>query len=225
MDSATVPGMDSKQRGSSFLSHTGGKSPQPRPRTKNQEKSGIVKNQKNYVIASSFADPADIRRFRACKATGKSDRECFKVGDNGIGCWGDDTTQDKPMVALPPEDWKPLGNRARGALVLVIAGKRTVLAELRDTMPRKANIKNGCGIDLNPAACEALGYEPPVKIAVTWQWVEEFGSKQSDKTPENQRSEKPATSNKTPETTPAETFADSIANLFEWLLSGIRRKK
>ena len=52
------------------------------------------------VHASSFADPADVRRFRACKAAGKSDQECFKVGDNGVGCWGDDTTTAVPMLSL-----------------------------------------------------------------------------------------------------------------------------
>jgi len=40
------------------------------------------------VIASSFADPADVRAFKRCKAQGKTDQECFRVGDNGVGCWG-----------------------------------------------------------------------------------------------------------------------------------------
>ena len=123
------------------------------------------------VNASSFADPADVRRFRACKATGKSDQECFKLGDNGIGCWGDDTTAEVPMCALPPEDWKPLGPKARGAKVIVNANGREVTCELRDTMPRKANIKNGAGIDLNPAAVAALGLHPPIMIPATWHWA------------------------------------------------------
>ena len=125
----------------------------------------------NHVKASSFADPADVAAFRRCKASGKSDQECFKVGDNGIGCWGDDTTADKPMCALPPEDWKPLGAKARGALVLVKANGREVVCELRDTMPQKANIKNGAGIDLNPAAVKALGLRQPIMVAATWEWV------------------------------------------------------
>lgn len=123
------------------------------------------------VKASSFADPADVAAFHACKATGKSDRECFAVGDNGVGCWGDDTTGPVPMCALPPEDWKPLGTKARGARVLVKANGREVVCELRDTMPRRANIKNGAGIDLNPAACAALGLRPPVMVAATWEWA------------------------------------------------------
>ncbi len=135
------------------------------------------------VKASSFADPADIMAFKRCKAQGKSDRECFKVGDNGIGTpnlgepdssgrlIGVDTTQPVPMCALPPEDWLPLGGNARGAKVRVEANGKSVICELRDTMPRKANIKNGAGIDLNPAAGAALMLTPPFMVSATWQWA------------------------------------------------------
>lgn len=123
------------------------------------------------VLASSFADPADVASFRRCKARGGSDNECFKVGDNGIGCWNDDTTVDVPMCALPPEDWKPFGAAARGKKVLVSVGGRKVTCELRDTMPRKANITNGAGIDLNAAAWRRLGHEPPVLLRATWAWA------------------------------------------------------
>lgn len=44
--------------------------------------------------ASSFADPADVRAFERCKAEGKSDQACFRVGDNGIGQFGKITAQD-----------------------------------------------------------------------------------------------------------------------------------
>lgn len=125
----------------------------------------------HHVMASSFADPADVRAFRRCKANGGTDNECFKVGDNGLGKWGDDTTANKPMCALPPEDWKPLGSRARGALVIVAANGKEVLCELRDTMPRRENIKNGAGIDLNPAAVAALGLTPPIMTRATWRWA------------------------------------------------------
>lgn len=125
----------------------------------------------HQVMATSFADPIDIWLFKVCKKKGKTDRQCFKVGDNGIGCWGDDTTADRPMCALPPEDWKPLGKAARGALVEVTAKGRTVVCELRDTMPSKANVENGAGIDLNPAACKALGLKPPIKVRALWRWA------------------------------------------------------
>lgn len=132
------------------------------------------------VWATSFADPKDVIAFKKCKATGKTDKQCFAVGDNGIGTprlgegsprKGVDTTQNRPMCALPPDDWEPLGEQAPGALVLVEYKDRSVVCELRDTMPRKASIKNGAGIDLNPAACRALGLKPPVKVEVTWRWA------------------------------------------------------
>lgn len=125
----------------------------------------------HQVIATSFADPADIAAFRRCKAKGYSDKYCFRFGDNGIGCWGDNTTEDRPMCALPRDDWEEFGDSARGRLVLVTVGKESVVCELRDTMPRKRNITNGAGIDLNPRACKALGLDPPVRTEATWRWL------------------------------------------------------
>lgn len=122
------------------------------------------------VLASSFADPADVASFKRCKAKGGTDQQCFKVGDNGIGRWGDDTTTDVPMCALPPEDWDALPT-PRGMKVLVICGDKRVVCELRDTMPHRANIKNGAGIDLNEAAWKVLGHKPPVLLPAVWLWV------------------------------------------------------
>lgn len=130
----------------------------------------VGQNEWHRVKASSFADPADIRAFKRCKSQGKSDQECFKVGDNGIGKWGDDTTVNKPMCALPPDDWENLP-KPRGAKVEVNYGSTTIVCELRDTMPRKKNIKNGAGIDLNPAACSSLGLTPPIMISAAWRWA------------------------------------------------------
>lgn len=124
------------------------------------------------VLASSFADPADIRAFRACKAKGGTDQECFKVGDNGVGKWGDYTGEGSgPSCALPPEDWEPFGFAARGRLVRVKANGREAVVALKDTMPRLANIKNGAGIDLNPDAAAALGLKPPFIVPATWEWA------------------------------------------------------
>lgn len=129
------------------------------------------------VMASSFADPADVAAFRRCKATGKTDQQCFKVGDNGIGTpalgengRGVDTTAPVPMCALPPDDWKPVKN-PQGKKVIVRCEGKTVICELRDTMPRKANIQNGAGIDLNEAAWKVLGFKPPQMRRATWQWA------------------------------------------------------
>lgn len=121
-------------------------------------------------LASSFADPADIKAFKKCKATGKSDKACFAVGDNGRGKWGADTTADVPMCALPPEDWAHLA-RPAGALVEVLVRGRTVICQLQDTMPARKNIKNGAVIDLNATAWRALGFEPPVMEPCGWRWV------------------------------------------------------
>ncbi len=123
------------------------------------------------VKASTFADPADIAAFRRCKASGKTDMQCFAVGDNGIGAWGHDTAQDHtPMVALPREVWKRAG-KTGGAKVQVRYYGRTVNAILGDTMPSLANIRNDAGIDLNPATCLALGITAPYLGAdVSWRW-------------------------------------------------------
>ena len=122
------------------------------------------------VHASSFADPADIAAFRRCKAKGMTDQEAFKYGDNGIGKWGDDTTTPVPMCALPPEDWTEL-THPRGAKVKVTIKGVSVICELRDTMPRKKNIRNGAGIDLNFAACHDFGLHPPIMVDAEWEFV------------------------------------------------------
>lgn len=126
----------------------------------------------HHVKASSFADPADVRAFERCKAAGNSDQFCFTKGDNGIGKWGDSTKQGSgPSVALPPEDWQQFGGTARRKKVLVTHKDKSVVAELKDTLPHKANITNGAGIDLNPDTAAALGLTPPFMVDATWQWV------------------------------------------------------
>lgn len=126
------------------------------------------------VKASSFADPADVRAFKKCKDQGKSDQECFKVGDNGIGftglpCWRDDV----PYVALPREIWlNRFGNKASasGAKVLIRFRGVVFQAQLGDTMPSLKNIKNGAGIDLNPGCAKIMGIKPPFMVEVEWAW-------------------------------------------------------
>jgi hypothetical protein len=103
------------------------------------------------------------------KKRGYSDRRAFRYGDNGIGYWGDRTTGKTPMVALPREDWQHLLS-PRHTPILVKANERVIHALLADTMPRKRNIKNGAGLDLNPAACRALGLRPPVMARAEWSW-------------------------------------------------------
>jgi hypothetical protein len=83
------------------------------------------------VVASSFADLEDVAAFKRAIAQGKTEQEAFKVGDNGIGLWGDTTARDDvPMCALPPEDWMAkwgAGNNARGKKVAVTFDGKTVI--------------------------------------------------------------------------------------------------
>jgi hypothetical protein len=128
------------------------------------------------VIASTFADPTDVKAYRDAIAAGDTPEEALKVGDNGIGCWGDDTTSDVvPMCALPPEDWEAKwgrGNAARGAKVAVTYLGVKVIGELRDTMPNKWHRHNGAGIDLNPGFCKAFGLAPGFLLPdFEWEWA------------------------------------------------------
>lgn len=123
--------------------------------------------------ASSFADPADVAAFRACKLRGNSDRYCFSFGDNGIGLWGDDTSRECgiAMCALPRDVWQDAG-RGRGSRVRVKWNGKEIICELRDTLPSTPNVKHDVVIDLNPAAGKALGVKPPFLLEdVEWSWV------------------------------------------------------
>jgi hypothetical protein len=122
-------------------------------------------------MASSFADPADIAAFKRCKAQGHTDKQCFAIGDNGIGYWGDVTASDTPMCALPPGEWKKFGSKARGKKMKVTYRDKTVICELRDTLPPVP--KHNVVIDLNPGALKALGLTPGgLYEGVHWKWLD-----------------------------------------------------
>jgi hypothetical protein len=132
--------------------------------------------------ASSFADPADVRAFLRCKSRGKSDLECFKVGDNGEGCFGDFTATDRiAMCALPPQDmeerWGSVARAKHKKVLVTLTGaggklsRKSVVCIVADRMPRKPN-SSGAGIDLNPGAAKALGLSPPFLVNVEWRWAE-----------------------------------------------------
>lgn len=145
----------------------------------------VAKLEWHAVKASSFADPADVRYFKQCKLKGGTDKQCFAKGDNGEGyfgadfdhdgdfdpapCWRDDVA----YVALPREVWEAKwGTKENASLkrVLVKYNGHTIEAQLGDTMPSLRNIKNGCGIDLNPGAAKKLGLTPPFIVPVSWAW-------------------------------------------------------
>ncbi len=126
------------------------------------------------VKATSFADPADVAAFRAAKQRGLSDEQAFALGDNGIGCWGDDTTVDVNYCAVPPDDMiEQWGSEsaAKHKRIQVNIGNSTIECILGDTMPWKKNITNGAGIDLNPASVAALGQKAPLYAPAMWRWA------------------------------------------------------
>ena len=122
------------------------------------------------VTASSFADPADVKAFDRCKAQGKTDQECFKVGDNGIGQFGKLTAQtDTPMVAVHKDDmiarWGSVMGAAHRPVTVTISGK-TIQATVEDRIGVKGRI------DLNPAAAKQLGLTPPFLVKnCVWNWA------------------------------------------------------
>jgi hypothetical protein len=121
------------------------------------------------ATASSFADPADVVAFKNCKAQGKTNQECFKVGDNGIGQFGKITAQeDTAMVAVHADDMKARWGSIIAAAhrpVTVTVGGKTVDATVEDRIGVKGRI------DLNPAAAKALGLTPPFLVPCVWNWA------------------------------------------------------
>jgi hypothetical protein len=119
-------------------------------------------------IASSFADPADIRAFERCKAQGKSDLACFAVGDNGIGQFGKITAQEHtPMIAVHRNamvaKWGTVAGAAHKA-VRVSANGRIIRATVEDRISAPGRI------DLNPACAKLLGLNPPFTVPCSWEW-------------------------------------------------------
>ena len=123
------------------------------------------------AVASSFADPADVTAFNRCKAQGKTDNQCFKVGDNGVGQFGKITAQTHtPMVALHESDmkarWGSVNAAAHRPVTVTVNGK-TVQATVEDRLGVAGRI------DLNPAAAKKeLGLNPPfLEKNCIWNWV------------------------------------------------------
>jgi hypothetical protein len=120
------------------------------------------------ALASSFADPEDVAAFVRCKSLGRSDKECFLVGDNGIGQFGKITAQlHTPMVALHADDmvarWGSVQAAAHKKVRVRLRG-REVIASVEDRMSERGRI------DLNPAAAKALRVTPPILIWCKWSW-------------------------------------------------------
>lgn len=123
-----------------------------------------------HYDVSTFADSADLDAFSRCKATGKSDEECFAVGDNGIGCWGDVTSQtSEHYVALHADDmiarWGSVNASKHRIVELVVAGRSCI-----------ARVGDRCGvrgrIDVNPACQLTLHVPPGSLVPGRWRWME-----------------------------------------------------
>lgn len=114
-----------------------------------------------YSDASIFADPEDLRRYQEAIASGATEEQALKVGDNGKGAWGDNTASTTdPIVALPPDMPGVYHNR----LVQITGPKGTVVARVGDKAP------NNGRIDLNPAAAMAVGH-PGGVVPVQWSFL------------------------------------------------------
>lgn len=126
--------------------------------------------------ATSFADPKDIIRFQQCKDQGHTDKYCFKFGDNGIGYWGDKTTEGTgPCCALIPEDIREeFKSLKEGHLkkIEVTIGEKQVICLVKDIMPPRSIVKHGAIIDLNPDAYKALGQKAPLMEQCSWRVVD-----------------------------------------------------
>lgn len=119
--------------------------------------------------ASSFADPADVAAFDKCKRTGKTDLQCFAVGDNGIGQFGKITAQEHtPMIAvhgsLMKARWGSIQAAAHRPVIVTVNGV-TINATVEDRISAPGRI------DLNPACAKQLGLRPPFVVPCTWQWA------------------------------------------------------
>lgn len=118
--------------------------------------------------ASSFADPADIAAYVRCRAKGRTKAQCLKVGDNGEGYWGDNTTAPDPQCALNKTHIvKKWGSMAKGKhkLVDVQIDGQIVTCKLTDTGAPQTRI------DLNPGAVAEFGLEPPILVKAKWRWA------------------------------------------------------
>jgi hypothetical protein len=137
------------------------------------------------IIASSFADPADVEAFKKWfkiyRDQGMSEdaatKAAFRKGDNGIGFTGVFcATEAECLCALPPEEWKAkwgTKKNAAGKGVIVTYKGKEIPGRLGDTMPAKDKRLNDALIDLNPGFAKAFGERPPFMLrGVSWRWAE-----------------------------------------------------
>lgn len=129
----------------------------------------------NTTIATSFADPADIRAYLEAKMRGETEEQALDVGDNGIGCWGDDTKMGSGARSSLPAHvtvsrWGSMWN-GRRRLIRVFYGGTFVDTILSDAGPGPKEEAEGHGLDLNYDAWKAFGVSVPAEKKVQWDWL------------------------------------------------------
>jgi hypothetical protein len=124
------------------------------------------------ATASIFADQGDRYRYEMAKRNGASEQEALKVGDNGVGKWGDVTSTYKiPMVALPSDT----PGLAHGRIVELQRGNGPIVrAMVGDVMPRSDRLLGKANIDLNPAAALGVGHGGGL-APVKWRFAQGLG--------------------------------------------------
>ena len=120
--------------------------------------------------ASSFADPSDVAAFLRCKSTGKTDLQCFRVGDNGIGQFGRITAQEHTaMIAVHGDEmkrrWGSIAAAAHRPVVVWVKGQM-IHATVEDRISAPGRI------DLNPACAKLFGLKPPFVVPCRWAWAD-----------------------------------------------------
>src|SRR5215469_14775261 len=123
-------------------------------------------------LASTFADPGDIARYKAAKAAGKSEEQALMVGDNGVGnaaLGGIDTTKSYGIAM--PENWlrQQYGNDKsawRRARALLTVNGQTIQVPYVDTGPGQGPQSKGVVTDLSYSLAKALGSTGMVKATV-----------------------------------------------------------
>src|SRR5215469_10468483 len=123
-------------------------------------------------LATTFADPGDIARYKAARAAGKSEEEALMVGDNGVGnpaLGGIDTTKSYGIAM--PENWlrRQYGNDKsawRRARALLTVNGQTIQVPYVDTGPGQGPQSKGIVTDLSYNLAKALGSTGLVKATV-----------------------------------------------------------
>jgi hypothetical protein len=126
------------------------------------------------AVAAITADPQDLHRYQSARMNGVSHEDALKVGDNGLGTWGDNlASATNPMVELP----EGTPGADQGRLVRVSGPSGSVIAKVAGLIPQSDG--HNVSIHLNPAAARATGH-PGGLVPVKWEYVGQEGDAPQD---------------------------------------------